>query len=98
LLQGLERAIHSPARLAILSVLFVVERSDFNFLLNQTGLTRGNLSFHLTKLEELEYVRIEKGFSGKVPRTLLEMTGEGRDAFQTYRNRITQALKLLPDE
>jgi len=57
-LSAIDRLVHEPARLSILAVLNVVDRADFTFLLRQTGLTRGNLSSHLSKLEEASYVSI----------------------------------------
>jgi DNA-binding transcriptional ArsR family regulator len=60
-----DRVIHEPARLAIMAILFVIESADFSFLMNQTGLSWGNLSAHMTKLEEAGYIDIEKGFKGR---------------------------------
>jgi len=88
----IDRAIHSPARLKILAFLSVVESVDFTFLMNQTGLTRGNLSSHLSKLEEVGYISIEKKFVDKVPRTLISLTNEGRSAIHTYRENMKQVL------
>ena len=70
----LDRIVHEPSRLAILAVLSVVDSADFIFLLRQTGLTRGNLSSHLSKLEKAEYITIQKEFVDKIPRTLLSLT------------------------
>ena len=93
-----DRLIHEPARLAVLSLLFVVESADFLFLRRQTGLTQGNLSSHLGRLEEAGYVEVEKGFQGKRPRTTLRMTPEGRRAFEMYRAQIERLLaQTSPD-
>jgi DNA-binding transcriptional ArsR family regulator len=93
----IDRLIHEPARLMILSLLFVVESADFLFLMRQTGLTWGNLSSHLSKLEEAGYVQIEKEFVGKKPHTMLHLTDDGRAAFREYRQRMKQVLDDLPD-
>jgi DNA-binding transcriptional ArsR family regulator len=92
----IDRMIHEPARLAILSLLFVVDSADFLFIMRQTGLTQGNLSSHIGKLEEAGYVEVEKGFRGKRPRTTLSMTQSGRFAFSEYRGRIERLLANLP--
>jgi DNA-binding transcriptional ArsR family regulator len=71
-LAQIDRVIHEPARLLILAYLSVVESADFLFLMNQTALTRGNLSSHLSKLETAGYIEIKKEFvaSSKPPATL----------------------------
>ncbi len=66
-LAGVDRIIHEPARSLILAILAVVEEADFLYLQRETGLTKGNLSAHLTRLEEAAYIRIEKTYRGKVP-------------------------------
>jgi DNA-binding MarR family transcriptional regulator len=92
----IDRVVHEPARLLILSYLYVVESADFLFLLRQTELTKGNLSSHLMTLEKSGYVNIEKKFVGKVPRTLLSLTSEGRKAFHEYSQRMKKIIKSLP--
>jgi DNA-binding MarR family transcriptional regulator len=94
---GIDRLIHEPARLMILALLYVVESGDFTFLMRQTGLTWGNLSSHLSKLEVAGYVQIEKEFVGKKPHTMLRLTDEGRAAFREYRQSMKQVLDELPD-
>ena len=89
--------IHAPARLQIVMQLFGVEAADATFLQNRTGLTWGNLSSHLSKLEEAGYVVVEKAFRGKKPWTLIRLTEEGRTAFQSYRSRMQETLSDLPD-
>ena len=96
-LADINRLIHEPARLMIMSYLYVVESADFLFLMRQTGLTFGNLSSHLSKLEVAGYVVIEKEFMGKKPHTMLRLTDEGQAAFQYYRQSMKQALDELPD-
>jgi DNA-binding MarR family transcriptional regulator len=97
-LAGLDRLIHEPARMLLMSLLSVVESADFLFLQRQTGLTAGNLSSHLSRLEEAGYVRMAKQFVGKKPNTLLSLTREGHRAFDRYRENLTQVLEVRPDE
>ena len=91
----IDRVVHSPARLMILAYLAAVDSADFIFLMNQVGLTRGNLSSHLKTLEEAEYVSIQKEFVEKVPRTLIRLTEAGRRAIQTYREQMQMVLDEL---
>jgi DNA-binding MarR family transcriptional regulator len=93
----LDKLVHEPARLAVLSTLSVVESADATFLLEQTGLTWGNLSSHLTKLETAGYVAVEKAFIDKRPRTLLQLTDVGRQALRDYREHMLRLLDGLPD-
>jgi len=94
-IDGLDRLIHSPTRLKILAFLSVVDGADFTFVLRQTGLTRGNLSVNLSKLEEAGYVSIRKEFVDKVPRTLISLTEAGRVALQDYRENMKRVLDDL---
>jgi DNA-binding MarR family transcriptional regulator len=93
----LDPVIHAPARLAIMTALFVAQGADFVFLQKQTGLTRGNLSSHISKLEEAGYLLVEKKFVDRIPRTILKLTETGKDAFRSYRDSVTRALGGLPD-
>jgi len=88
----IDRVVHEPARLMILLFLYSLESSDFLFLMRATELTWGNLSSHLTKLEEAGYIQIEKTFEGRKPRTLVRMTPDGRRAIKKYRTTIELAL------
>jgi DNA-binding transcriptional ArsR family regulator len=90
-LAGLNRLVHEPARLAILTALSACDKADFLFLLNITGLTKGNLSSHLSKLEQAGLVEIEKRFEGKTPVTYLMLTLEGKDALKEYWKRFEKA-------
>jgi DNA-binding MarR family transcriptional regulator len=96
-LLDIDPIIHAPARLSVLTYLYVVEGSDFVFLKNMTGLTWGNLSTHVSKLEEAGYVTVDKAFKGKKPHTMLRLTDEGRAAFQRYKQQMQQVLDDLPD-
>ena len=95
-LVDIDRIIHEPARFLIMAYLYVVDSADFLFLMNQTGLTRGNLSSHLSKLEVAGYVEIQKEFVKKIPRTVLSLTESGRKAFDNYRQQMKQVLEDLP--
>ncbi|UCG61484.1 MAG: transcriptional regulator [Candidatus Zixiibacteriota bacterium] len=81
----IDRIIHEPARLMIVAHLYVVTEGDFLFLERQTGLTRGNLSSHLGKLESAGYIDIRKEFIEKIPHTVVRLTDTGRQAFESYR-------------
>ncbi|TDB37953.1 MAG: transcriptional regulator [Actinobacteria bacterium] len=87
-----DRLIHEPARLKIMTVLSVAEEADFTYLMHETGLTRGNLSVQLTRLEEAGYIRIAKTFVGRVPRTTAALTPAGADAFAAYRMYLKRLL------
>jgi DNA-binding transcriptional ArsR family regulator len=90
-LQGLatlDRIIHEPARLMIMTVLYAVAEADFLYLQRECGLTQGNLSSHLAKLEEAGYVLIEKTFKGKYPLTICSLTRRGCDAFDEYVRKM----------
>lgn len=91
-INGLDRVVHEPARLMIVTILSVVEAADFVYLLHETALNKGTLSSHLARLEEAGYVEIKKTFRGKVPRTLLRLTKPGRQAFEEYRQTLRGAL------
>lgn len=84
-LSELDRLIHEPARLMIVALLYTVARADFLFLQHELGLSKGNLSVHLSKLEQAGYVQIEKTYRGKLPLTVCALTDDGRSAFQQYR-------------
>ncbi len=87
-LTELDRLIHEPARLLIVTILSTVESADFLFLQRETDLTKGNLSAHLSKLEEAGYVNIEKTFKGKLPLTVCKLTETGQQAFDGYRQQM----------
>lgn len=91
-LPEIDRNIHEPARLMIVATLSAVEEADFLYLLQTTGLTKGNLSSHLARLEKVGYVRIEKTFVGKITRTLCHLTDDGRKALEEYRRQMKAVL------
>lgn len=84
----LDRLIHEPARLLIVTILSSVESADFLYLQRETELTKGNLSAHLRKLEDAGYVKIQKTFKGKLPLTVCKLTTAGTKALTEYRQRL----------
>jgi DNA-binding MarR family transcriptional regulator len=97
-LKNIDRLIHEPTRLMIMTQLYVVESADFLFLQNQLQLTPGNLSTHLSKLEEAGYVEIVKEFIERKPHTALALTKKGRSAFKEYQKNLKQIFSDLPKE
>ena len=91
-LAEIDRIIHEPARLMIVALLAAVEEADFQYLHQSTGLTKGNLSVHLSRLEEAGYVAIEKTFRGKYPLTICRLTERGREVLEQYKKVMKAAL------
>jgi DNA-binding transcriptional ArsR family regulator len=83
-LAAVDRLIHEPSRLAILSALLACAEADFQYLLSVTGLTKGNLSSHLARLEAGGLVAVEKGYDGKIPRTRAQLTEGGRARVEAH--------------
>jgi DNA-binding MarR family transcriptional regulator len=96
-LANIDQVIHAPARLMVLTYLYVVESADYVFLMRLTGLTWGNLATHLAKLEEANYIAIQKEFKGRKPHTTIRLTKQGRAAFKEYKKSLQQVLDDLPD-
>ena len=94
----IDRVVHEPARLMLMAALYVIDSADFTFLMNLTGITWGNLSAHISKLEEAGYLEVEKSFKGKRPNTMLRLTPEGRAAFQAYRRKMKRFLDEIPEQ
>ena len=92
-----DRLIHEPARLAIMAVLSACESADFAYLLNATGLNKGNLSAQLSKLKEGGYIAIVKDLKGNYPHTTCSLTQTGRQAFTAYRKQYLALAKQLDD-
>ncbi len=94
-LQGLlelDRLVHEPARLAILTVLSAAEEVQFTFLEQVLGLSRGNLSSHVSKLEEAGYLTVTKAFEERTPVTRYQLTTRGRKALEAYRRQMLASL------
>ncbi len=80
----LDPILHSQLRLAIIAILAGVETADFVYLKDKTNASAGNLSLQLSKLQEVGYISIEKGFNGKYPKTTCALTEIGRLAYGQY--------------
>ena len=89
----LDPMIHAPTRLAILSILVSAENANFTFIKESVGTTDGNLSTHLTKLEENGYITIRKAFVGKKPQTTCAITRKGHKAFTAYLDQLEQIVQ-----
>lgn len=83
-LMVLDRIIHESARLRIMMILSGIDKADFNFLLSTLGLSKGNLSRHVEKLELAHYVKVSKTFKGKIPNTCYQLTKKGTNALTQY--------------
>ena len=90
---NIDRFIHSPARLSIMTQLMVVDSADATWLKGQTGLSWGNLATHMQKLEEVGYVEVKKDFVGKKPRTVFRLSKLGTEAFTEYKKNILEILQ-----
>jgi len=88
----LDRVIHEPARLMLVALLAGVKEADFLWLQRESGLTKGNLSSHLARLEEAGYVAVQKTFKGKIPLTILRLTPSGKSAFDAYKTSLNGLL------
>ncbi len=91
----IDKLIHEPARLILMANLYVVDSADFLFLMNQTGLTFGNLSSHMSRLEAAGFINVEKEFVDKKPVTRLSLTDVGREAFTDYKDRMRHLFSEL---
>ncbi len=92
-IEDIDRIIHEPARLNVMLYLYVVEKADFTFLLHKTGLSKGNLSVQLQKLEQSGYVEVEKEFLNRKPHTIISLTKLGRKAFGQYKEMLIDILQ-----
>jgi len=85
-LEAINKLIHEPSRLIIVSLLYVLDSADFLFIMNQTGMTQGNLSSHMSKLERAAYIEVKKDFVNKRPHTMLKLSRKGKIEFENYCN------------
>ncbi|MBC8491648.1 MAG: transcriptional regulator [Candidatus Marinimicrobia bacterium] len=90
--QPLNQIIHAQVRLSILTLLISVKEADFVYLKESVGTTDGNLSVHLTKLEDTGYIKITKKFVSKKPKTICSISAKGRNAYQEYILALEQYL------
>ena len=91
-----DRLIHEPSRYNIMALLYVVDRAEYLFVLNQTGMTSGNLTAHTSRLERAGYVSVRKKFVRKKPKTFLSLTSRGRRAFEQYRRAMERHFSMPP--
>lgn len=92
MLRKLDPLLHSELRLGVMSLLVTLDEADFVYLKEQTEATSGNLSVQIDKLSEAGYIEVEKGFSGKKPRTVCRITAKGREAFEAYVDALKDYL------
>ena len=90
----LDPVLNTPVRLAVVSVLMKVKQADFNYLIEITKTTQGNLSHQLKKLNEASYIEIEKTFKGSYPQTICKLSPKGKKAFEKYVEEIKKYLHL----
>ena len=96
--QNLDPLLHSQLRLAIISILVSVEEAEFSFLKDKTKASSGNISVQLDKLQEANYIKVEKTYKGKYPLTKCSITKEGLKAFQEYVNALKQYIHPSEDK
>jgi DNA-binding MarR family transcriptional regulator len=92
-----DKLVHEPARLTVLTALAACDSADFVFLQRLTGLQSGNLSQHLTKLEQAGFITLTKGFAGKYPQTTAQITDAGRTAIDEHWVRLEALKKAAAD-
>lgn len=91
--QQLDEIIHSRIRLAVMAVLISVDEAEFTYLRDKVNATDGNLSVHLKKLEEAEYIAVKKIFMDRKPQTNYKLTAKGRRAFEEYIKQLEKMIK-----
>jgi len=94
----LDRVLTQKARLGIMSILMVMEETDFNYLKDKLKLTDGNLSTHLSLLEKEKFIRLRKIFVRKKPKTLCQITDRGRRAFLDHMDTLEKIIKDIPQK
>jgi DNA-binding MarR family transcriptional regulator len=91
---GLDDVVHQRHRLGILTITAEANRAEFGYLRDALGLTAGNLSRHLSVLEEAGLVQVEKGYKGRRPRTWVRITGRGRSALAAELDVLAGLVRL----
>lgn len=91
--KDLDPLLHSQLRLAIISILLSVEEADFVFIRKKTGATAGNLSVQIEKLNEAQYIEVNKFIDGKRPKTVCKITKKGINAFDKYVKDLQTYIK-----
>jgi DNA-binding MarR family transcriptional regulator len=90
---GMDDTVHQRHRLGVLAITAEAHRADFGYLREALGVTAGNLSRHLTVLEEAGLVQVEKGYQGRRPRTWVRITGPGRAALAAELAALSQLVE-----
>ena len=93
----IDSLIHEPARLRVLTLLAMVEEADFMYILRQTGLSRGNLSVQMTKLEAAHLIQLDRKIEGSRARTSYRLSAHGVESLRAYRHVLAKILTALPD-
>jgi len=94
MLKKLDPILHSELRLAVMSLLISLTKAEFTYLKEQTNATAGNLSVQITKLEDVGYITVEKGYKGKMPQTICTISKKGILAFEQYVNDLKEYLNM----
>ena len=90
----LDPVLNTPVRLAVVSILIKIKQADFNYLMEITNTTQGNLSHQIKKLSEAHYIEVVKTFKGNYPQTICKLTDKGRAAFEKYVADIKKYLHI----
>jgi DNA-binding HxlR family transcriptional regulator len=90
----LDPILNTPVRLAVVSALIKIKQGDFNYLMEITNTTQGNLSHQIKKLNEAQYIEVIKTYKGNYPQTICVLTDKGRLAFEKYVEDIKKYLHL----
>jgi DNA-binding MarR family transcriptional regulator len=88
-----DNILHQPIRSKLIATLLQNEVLPFKALREKLNLTDGNLSSHLKKLEEVQYIQIDKFFENKRPKTVVKITTQGKDSFKAYIKQLKQFIK-----
>ena len=91
--RGIDDVVHGRVRLSVMAYLSGAGAADFTLLRSKVGVTDGNLSVHIRKLEEAGYIRVEKKFSGRRPLTICHLTDTGREAWIAYIARMERLMR-----
>lgn len=93
--EAIDRLIHEPARIWVMANLLFLDEADFVYLQNETGMTRGNLGSHMSKLQAAGYVAVEKTYRQQTPRTVFSLTEDGRAALLRWRDQMAGVVAML---
>jgi DNA-binding HxlR family transcriptional regulator len=90
----LDPVLNTPVRLAVVSALIKIKQADFNYLMEITNTTQGNLSHQIKKLNEAQYIEVIKTYKGNYPQTICKLTDKGMLAFEKYVEDIKKYLHI----